>query len=97
MTLLTKANTFFFKEENKALALYLSQEQKSVSTDRNLFHLQTPYFSPPAFHPDQPHKMNLLTSSPEVRKIKACKLHKYVLPIIIAGIFFKTRQTIYSD
>lgn len=49
MTLLTKANTFFLKKKNKALALYLSQEQKSVSTDRNWFHLQNPLFLPTYF------------------------------------------------
>lgn len=90
MTVLTKANAFLKKrrKKKKALALYLSQEQKSIPTDRNSFHLQNSPFPPPAFHSDQPHKMDVFTSSPEVRKIKACKLHKYVLLIIVTGIFF---------
>lgn len=101
MTVLTKANTyFFFGKKNKALALYLSREQKSISNWQKFISPAKPLFPPPAFHLDQPHKIDVLFSSPAVRKIKACKLHKYVLRIILTGIKKKKNkppQTIYSD
>lgn len=98
MKALVKINTFhFFFFYNKALASYLSQEQKSVSSDRKFISPTKPVFPPPAFYSDKPHKINVFSNSPAVRKIKAWKLHKYILLIIVTGIFFFIWQTIYSD
>ena len=86
MKALAKADTFFFFL--KTLASNLSQEQKSVFSDRKFISPTKPIFPLPAFHSDKPYKINVFSNSPAVRKIKAWKLHKYILLIIVAGIFF---------
>jgi hypothetical protein len=53
------------------LPSYLSQEQKSVSTDRKFISSTKPIFALLAFHSDKPHKINVFSNSPAVRKIKA--------------------------
>lgn len=82
MEVLAKVDTFF----KKVLALYLSQEQKCVYTDRKFISSTKPTFPSPAFHSSKPYKMNVFSLA--IRKIKAWKLRKYFLLIIVTGTFF---------
>lgn len=92
MEVLAKVDTFF----KKVLALYLSQEQKCVYTDRKFISSTKPTFPSPAFHSGKPYKINVFSLA--IRKIKAWKLRKYFLLIIVTGTFFIIIwQSIHSD
>lgn len=71
----------------KRFWLYIyHKNKKCVYTDRKFISSIKPTFPSPAFHSSKPYKMNVFSLA--IRKIKAWKLRKYFLLIIVTGTFY---------